>query len=354
MTRTAFGVDAQSLRTLALFSCLFAFYFLFSFFYSPSPAHAALLYFDPSEASVARGDTVTVALRLDTDEGECVNTVDAVIHYDSSIRAVDVSRGKSILSLWVEDPTIDESAQTIRFAGGIQGGYCGRIPGDPGLTNVVLEVVFRSPGFNIGGGAGSPDVRIWLDDSSQVFLHDGLGTPGNLRLQDALLTLLPVAGNTPSDEWRGEVQADKVPPADFSIELAEDEVAFNGKYFIVFNTQDKQSGIDHYEVMEEPLSEFGTFTWGGADAPWVEASSPYVLTDQTLNSTIRVKAIDKAGNVRIATLVPDEAMRSISRDRLLTILVVGSFVLLLGGLAVFALWKRRQRILAESETTPGV
>ena len=350
MTRTAFGVDVKSLRALVLFSCFFTFYFLF-FTQSSS---AALLYFDPSEVSVARGDTVTVALRLDTDEGECVNTVDAVIHYDASVRAVDVSRGKSILSLWVEEPTIDESTQTIRFAGGIQGGYCGRIPGDPGLTNVVLELVFRSPGFSIGGGSGTPDVRVWLDDVSQVFLHDGLGTPGNLRLQDAVITLLPTAGNTPSDEWRGEVQADKVPPADFSITLAQDEVAFNGKHFIVFNTQDKQSGIDHYEVMEEPLSEFGTFTWGRADAPWITVSSPYVLVDQTLNSTIRVKAIDKAGNIRIATLVPDEALRSISRDRLLTVLIVGSFIIFFGGLIVFALWKRRQRILAETENNTPV
>jgi hypothetical protein len=300
---------------------------------------------------VHRGDTVTVALRLDTDEGECVNAVDAVVHYDSSIRAVDVSRGKSILSIWVEDPVIDETDHTIRFAGGIPGGYCGRIPGDPSLTNVLLEIVFRSPGFSIGGGETSPDVRVWLDDASQAFLHDGFGTPAPLRLQDTSITLLSTAGTAPVDEWKGEVQADKDAPADFTITLTRDETAFSGSHFIIFNTVDKQSGIDHYEVMEEPFSEFGTFRWGRADAPWVETESPYVLTDQSLNSTIRVRAIDKAGNVRIATLVPDPALRSISQDRLITILAVGSFVVFIGALVFYALWKRRQQILEEANNS---
>jgi hypothetical protein len=83
----------------------------------------------------------------------------------------------------------------------------------------------------------------------------------------------------------------------------------------------------------------------------VETGSPYVLIDQSLNSTIRVRAIDKAGNVRIATLVPDPALRSISQNRLITILMVGSLVVLLGALAFYALWKRRQRILEEANNS---
>lgn len=319
---------------------------LSGFFGTVDIAHAALLYFDPSSVSVYRGDTVTVGLRLDTDEGECINAIDAVIHYDPAIRAVDVSRGDSILNIWVEQPVIDETNHTIRFAGGIPGGYCGRIPGDPSLTNVLVKLVFRSPGFNIGGG-DNPNARVWLDDASQAFIHDGFGTPAPLRLQDATISLLATAGSVADDTWKEKVQGDKDAPADFIITLTQDEVAFGGKHFIVFNTSDKQSGIDHYEVMEEPFSEFATFRWGRADAPWIETESPYVLIDQSLNSTIRVKAIDKAGNTRIATLIPDEALRSISQDRLITLVIVGLFALLSGGLIFYALWKRRERIIAE-------
>ncbi len=212
--------------------------------------------------------------------------------------------------------------------------------------------MFRSPGFSVGG-SGSPKVQISIDESSSVLLHDGLGSPAPLRFQNAEITLLPTPGNTPSDTWRDEVRDDREIPSDFSITLTRDEVAFGGRYFIVFNALDKQSGIDHYEVMEEPFREFDAFTWGRADAPWIETESPYVLQDQTLNSTIRVKAIDKAGNERIVTLVPDEAIRSISRDRLILIIVVGGIVVLIGALAVYALWKRRQRMSEEQDlSTP--
>lgn len=321
--------------------------FIFLYFCAPH-VDAAFLYFDPTDVSLARGDSVTVGLRIDTDENECINTVDAVVYYDPTIKAVDISRGDSILNVWLEDPVINETEHSITFAGGIPGGYCGRVPGDPSLTNVLLELVFRSPGFTIGAEENS-SARIWVSDSSQVLLHDGLGTNATLRLQDAHISLLDTAGNTPTDTWRDEVQADNDLPSDFAITLTKDDNAFSGKYFIVFNAVDKQSGIDHYEVMEEPFKEFDTFAWGRADAPWIITESPYVLTDQTLNSTIRVKAFDKAGNERIEVLVPDTALRSMSRDALVTAIVIGGAVLLLGALIFFAIWKRKQRILKDIE-----
>ena len=315
-----------------------------------SSTHAALLYFDPAEADIYRGDTIAINLRLDTDEGECVNTVDAVIHYDASIPAVDVSRGDSILNIWVEEPKIDEANHTITFAGGVPGGYCGRIAGDPSLTNVILKLLFRSPGFSIGGGDNQSG-RIWIDEGSQILLHDGYGTPAPLTLQEAHISLQSTPGTAIMDPWRVAVQDDEELPSDFNIILTKDDTAFSGNYFIVFNSNDKQSGIDHYEVMEEPFSEWSAFKWGRADAPWLETESPYVLKDQTLNSTIRVKAIDKAGNERIATLVPDVALRSMSRDAFITTLVIGGIIVLLGSLIFYALWKRRQRLLSE-EITP--
>ncbi len=313
-----------------------------------TPAHAALLYFDPGEVSVFRGDSVTLELRIDTDEGECINTVNAVIHYDPSIQVVDVTRGDSILNLWVENPVINTEAHTVTFAGGIPGGYCGRIQGDPRLTNVLLGIVVRSPGFSIGAGE-NPSARIWLDENSEVFLHDGYGTNATVRLQDAKILLQSSAGGTTQDEWRNQVQGDNDLPSDFTITLSKDEFAFSGKYFITFNSIDKQSGIDHYEVMEEPFSEFYSFNWGRADAPWIVTESPYLLEDQTLNSTIRVKAIDKAGNERIAVLVPDTALRAISRDTLIAVTLSIAFLVMIGGLVWYALWKRRQRLELESD-----
>ena len=324
---------------------------LFFFMGGAPQAHAALLYFDPSSADIFRGDSAAVNLRLDTDDGECINTIDATIHYDGTINAVDVSRGDSILNIWVEDPVIDTANHTIHFAGGLPGGYCGRIAGDPSLTNVVLKIIFQSPGFSIGGGGGGKSAHVWIDENSQVLLHNGYGTPAPLRLQDANFTLADTPGSAGvQDTWKDDVHGDTELPSDFAITLTKDDSAFSGKYFVVFNANDKQSGIDHYEIMEEPFVEFTSFKWGRADAPWIKTESPYVLKDQTLNSTIRVKAIDKAGNARVATLVPDTALRGVSQGMFITIALVSAVVVVLGAVIFYVLWRRRQRLLLENET----
>lgn len=311
----------------------------------PLVSNAAFLYIDPSSAEVHRGDTITLSVRLDTDEGECINTVDAVVTYGEGIRAVDVSRGNSILNLWVEDPKIDETNRTITFAGGLTGGYCGRAAGDPSLTNIVAEIIFQSPGFNVGGG-NNPTSAVDIGEQSSVLLNDGFGTLASLRRAGAVITLLSTPGTERTDTWREEITTDTVPPSDFTITLSQSPTAFSGKHFISWTSQDKQSGIDHYEVMEEPLEDFYAFRWGRVDAPWVETESPYVLQDQTLNSTIRVKAIDKAGNETIAVLVPDEALRSLSSDRMITLTIIGVVLIILLGLLVYALIARKKKILA--------
>lgn len=309
---------------------------------------AATLYIDPAQSELPRGDSRSYAVRIDVDEDECINAVDATISYSEVIRAVDVSRGDSILSLWLEDPVIDEANKTITFAGGIPNGYCGRIQGDPRLTNVIAEIIFRAPSFSIGRGDNN-DARIVFEDQTRVFLNDGAGTEASLVTKNAQIALTDSLSSSVNDEWTEEVNADTRPPEAFSIELVQQEGVFGGKYFIVFNTTDKQSGIDHYEVMEEPLEESGLFRWGAVDAPWTETRSPYVLKDQNLRSTIRVRAIDKAGNERIATLVADESLRR--NFIILDVVLVLVIVLLLGAIG-FVIWrtlKKRKGISKSSD-----
>ena len=73
-----------------------------------------------------------------------------------------------------------------------------------------------------------------------------------------------------------------------------DPSLFNGQWFAVFSTVDKQTGVkDHYEVAEVPSSQANTpqSQWN-----WVRAVSPYLIKDQSLNNIIAVRAIDVAGN----------------------------------------------------------
>lgn len=316
--------------------------------FAASHASAATLYMDPIESHGFRADTVTVNVRIDTDEGECVNTVDAVIEYGPAVSAVDVSTGDSIVSLWVETPIIDQNAHTIRFAGGIPNGYCGRIPGDPRLTNTIAKLVFQIPGFAVGGG-DTKEAEVRFAPETRVLLNDGEGTEASLRTFGSKIFLDNSAGSAISDPWTKAVNDDTVPPSPFSIELVQNDQVFNGDYYIVFSTTDKQSGMDHYEVMEEPLEELSLFRWGIPDLGWSETKSPYVLGDQRLRSVVRVKAVDKSGNERIAVFAPEETARVV--DPLTIVLVLTVVVVMIGAVIGVGFYMRRR--LARS-TAPKV
>jgi hypothetical protein len=321
---------------------------LFCLLFSAPAAEAATLYMDPSTASVGKGGSISVAIRIDTAPGECINAVDGVIAYDPGLQVSDISTGQSIFSLWIEQPTFNNDTRTITFAGGVPNGYCGRVDGDPQLTNTIAEVIFRAPSFSIGATASSASSNIYFTEESGVYLNDGLGTRVVPAFSGASITLREEFTSGADDAWRNEVSADTIPPSEFSITLTKDTSAFQGDYFIVFNTTDKQTGIDHYEVIEEGANNFNPFGWGAATAPWVRAVSPYVLQDQSLSSTIRVKAIDKAGNEYVATLVPDESLRTL--DRLpLALAIVAAFSVLAFFAAIWLFWRaRRKRRLAQS------
>jgi len=301
-------------------------------FSMPAQLEAASLYLDPPFTDLYRGDAVKLAVRLDTDEitGECVNTVDAVISYSEGVEPVDIATGGSIFSIWVEPPTINKENRTITFAGGIPNGYCGRVSGDPRLTNTLAEIIFRSPGFSIGGASEATSATVSFTEQSTAYLNDGLGTKANLRTFPATFNLFKNVGTDLKNPWQQDVSNDVTPPQEFSISLQKDEKAFNQKYYIVFNTTDKETGIDQYQIMEEPLSQFGSFQWGRADAPWMVARSPYILKDQSLNSIIRVKAIDKAGNEYITNLIPDDSIRTFSSSQLTFIIILAIGFIILG------------------------
>ncbi len=174
------------------------------------------------------------------------------------------------------------------------------------------------PGVNV-----DPTAVVTIEPNTLVYLNDGLGTKVSPKTSEASLFVHKKPGSILQDDWNSFVTLDKIPPEKFSISLEKNPSIFSNKYFITFNTTDKQTGIDHYEVIEEPLDSFNFFSWGDSNAPWVVARSPYLLKDQSLNSTIRVKAIDKAGNTYVATFIPEDKLGSIfSSSSLWSIFIV--------------------------------
>lgn len=267
----------KQLKSIILLSVGFALFPIFSF--------AAVLYLEPSSGEYQPGDTFLVEIKIDTEE-ECINTVEANLSFSQDIlEAVDFSQGNSILTLWVEPPSIFQERGLVSFIGGIPGGYCGRIPGDPGESNLLGKIIFKVGETKIN------QAEIKFLDTSQVLLNDGFGTPAKLTTKGAILTILAEKLEVPKDEWQEELEKDNIPPESFEIEIHQDPAIFEGKYFITFSTTDKQTGVGYYEVKE-------------GDRDWKEAESPYLLEDQGLQSIIKVKVVDKAGNERIAEYLP--------------------------------------------------
>jgi len=233
-----------------------------------------------------------VDVRIDP-EDDCINTADVNISFSQDIlEAIEFSQGNSILTLWVKNPEISQNSGQVSFTGGIPGGFCGRLRGDPGKSNLLGKIVFQVKEIQPELFSDKVTAKVKFLDNCQVLLNDGLGTPAKLNNQNAEFEILSGIPKTPKKEWQEELEKDTVPPEQFEVKVLKDPSVFNGKYFIVFSTTDKQTGVDHYEIQE------GKGDWKRA------VSSPYLLENQRLTSIIKVRAIDRAGNERIVKYLP--------------------------------------------------
>jgi len=275
----------QKLKVILQFGLSFCI-LIFAFCIS-GRAEAAILYLESSQNEYRQGQTFVVEARIDA-EGECINTVKADLSFPKDVlEAIDFGRGGSILNLWLKPPEINQTQGLISFIAGIPGGYCGKLSGDPGSSNLLGKIVFKAKEIN----GGEPSVEVEFLDSSQVLLNDGLGTSAKLTAKRIALKILLKGTEVPEDEWDKELKKDTLPPEPFNIEVHQDASVFEGKYFITFSTADKQTGIDYLEIKE-------------GKKEWKKGESPYLLEDQSLRSIIKVRAMDKAGNERVAEYMP--------------------------------------------------
>jgi hypothetical protein len=75
---------------------------------------------------------------------------------------------------------------------------------------------------------------------------------------------------------------------------------YSGNNVLIFKTDDKQSGLLKYEILERKKYNF--FNKNYFTGTWREVESPYQLKDQKLQSDIIVRAYDKQGNFQTATI----------------------------------------------------
>lgn len=311
-------------------------------FLLPVCSHAATLRIDPAVKEVGSGDVFVANVRIDVAADECINAVSAAIQYPvNALRLNALSRGESIFSLWI-DERINHDLGQVFFTAGIPGGYCGRTAGDPGQTNIVGKLAFQY----VGSEVGMPVTIAFLPETEAI-LSDGLGTNASLNTESMVLNI--AASGVTKNEWLEIVKKDTFAPEPFVPEIMQDTTVSGQPYFLVFDTTDKQSGVEHYELVEEDPRSFGFRLGSRVKAKLSLAKSPYILQDQTLSSRILVRAFDHAGNMQEAIVPPKNIPPVFDpysyEDYILPAIVIALCVAIVSGVVFWK--KRKSEILVE-------
>jgi len=247
---------------------------------------------------IKKNNFLIVSIYLNT-QFEGINAVEVYVNFSDNLVFLDYLDGKSIITNWLEKPHLqsgDVRRPQIVFSGIIAGGIIGK-------NLNLIDLVFKA---KEGGEA-----KIEIDKKSKVLLNDGLGTETKLIALSNSFYISDIKG-------KPEIKIkDNFPPEPFKIYLAKNKEIFNGKYYIIFETKDKQSGIAYYEISEKPINFIFLAKPDIKELSFKKVESPYVLEDQSLRSYVVVKAFDKAGNERIEILPPQR------------ILIVDDFIVLL-------------------------
>ncbi|MFA5878412.1 MAG: hypothetical protein WC845_03540 [Candidatus Staskawiczbacteria bacterium] len=221
--------------------------------------------------------TAEVILSIDT-EDQNINAIDLKLNYSKEDFLVKrINEAGSVISFWIEQPVLSKDSGEISLSGIMAGGFQGK-------TGVLLKI------YLVPLNTGEKSFAI---NQAKILLNDGQGTEATLN-PSALNFQVIAAG--PPEEVIPEEPADTELPESFIPEISQHPDIFDGQWFLSFNTQDKNSGIDYYQV-REVKQDLLSFLTG-----WENAESPYLLKDQQLRSFVYLKAVDRAGNARIVIL----------------------------------------------------
>lgn len=261
---------------------------------APLTSFAAEISFSAPKNTFAIQEDFLVQIYLDT-KGESVNAVAGTVKFpDSLVDVQEVRDGNSAINFWVEKPHEVQTGK-IAFSGITTGGFVGS-------KIFLFSIVFHSN--KLGSG------EVSLEDI-QTLKNDGSGT--NIQTDSSPFAFS--ISKTSNTQTQADLSiADTNPPEDFTPFITRDPHIFDGKYFIVFSTVDKSSGVDHYEVRESAFLGFG--------GDYIQADSPYELQGQHLLQTIYVKAVDKNGNERIVKINPQNRLAWLLEFIILVILGV--------------------------------
>lgn len=310
-----------------------------SFFMLVTSASAAKLFLQPVAASDTPGQ-FTVDIMLDP-EHISINAIEGVLELPKGVTVTGSNDASSVIGMWVGTPT--QEGQSVSFSGVIPNGF-------EGLIN-PFHADARSPGViaRLSLAATTEGEQTFYFSGVHGYANDGTGTE------------VPIlAGSDTFALFASDVSAteDHNAPLEFTPEVVKDPLLFDNEYALVFAGRDLESGIDHYEVKE-----------GGR--AWQRATSPYLLIDQKLRGEILVKAIDRAGNSRVESVIFEKKMGdNLTRNILISLGILTILTLMIIfrkkigrrffpnvrwfmvlGLGVFLPWTARAALITITPTT---
>lgn len=143
-------------------------------FFFPVFAHAAQLSMAPSQASYSPGDIISVDVLVGT-AGAAMNAVSGTVNFPSALLEVaSLSKSRSIMSLWVVEPTYSNTAGTVSFEGIVLN------PGYTGSAGTIVTINFRVK------KEGTANVSF---SRGSVLKNDGIGSEILSQMGTATFTL---------------------------------------------------------------------------------------------------------------------------------------------------------------------
>jgi len=294
--------------------CLAFFVITFVGWTFPLRARAAKFYFENSPLS--NKQLLQIVLRLDS-EGEEINALEGRVILPPFLEVVDIDKSNSIVPLWIEEP--QKQGNKVSFAGIIPGGIVAS--GEPLFTLQLKIFIDREA------------KAVFKVEDFRVLLNNGKGTSVSTTVEPLTLAINPSEAVPMSTV---EEIIDNNPPAQFTYQVVRDANLFDNQWVVIFLAQDKESGIAYYEVQENKEKVID-------ENKWQKVKSPYLLQDQSRQSYIFLRAVDKAGNYTLATIEPAAGSKWYESQLILFILISGGIILLLSILSVIIL-KRKNRV----------
>ncbi len=273
-------------------------------FFVATPAFSAEISFDTKTQEIEINQQFQVDVVVHT-ENEDINAVEGLIAFPQELLELkEIRDGNSFINFWIERPKIGTLLRdSLR---GTQQGFGGQADGEIVFSGITPGGYTSDKGFIFSlifqakkQGVGTIDF-----ESARVLKNDGQGTPAQVRISPYQFVVREPDRQV-SEKLKQSlitVIKDTELPESFVPEITSSPALFEGKQVLVFATQDKKSGMSHYEI-KETRRRFLTFI-----SKWIPIESPYVVKDQELRSYVFVKAVDKAGNERIMKVVPQNPL----------------------------------------------